>query len=57
MKRFPDGSLRRPDGTISGSDIMLREAVARVARLGAGSRAALAMASANPRRWLGIPSQ
>jgi N-acetylglucosamine-6-phosphate deacetylase len=52
VKRFPDGSLRRPDGTISGSDIMLRQAVARIARLGAGRRAAAAMASANPRRWL-----
>jgi N-acetylglucosamine-6-phosphate deacetylase len=54
VKRFKDGSLRRPDGTISGSDIMLRQAVARVARLGAGRRAAAAMASANPRRWLGL---
>jgi len=53
VKRFPDGSLRRPDGTISGSDIMLREAVARIVRLGAGKQAAVAMASANPLRWLG----
>lgn len=54
VKRFPDGSLRRPDGTISGSDIMLKQAVARIARLGAGPRGATAMASSNPRRWLGL---
>ena len=54
VKRFPDGSLRRPDGTISGSDIMLRQAVARVARLGAGRASAIRMASANPLDWLGV---
>lgn len=54
VERFPDGSLRRPDGTLAGSDITLREAVARVARLGVGHDAAVAMASANPLRWLGV---
>ncbi len=54
VERFPDGSLRRPDGTLAGSDITLREAVARVARLGVGHHAAVAMASANPLRWLGV---
>lgn len=54
VERFPDGSLRRPDGTLAGSDITLREAVARVAGLGVGHDAAVAMASANPLRWLGV---
>lgn len=54
VKRFPDGSLRRPDGTLAGSDIMLRQAVARMARLGGSEQAAVAMASANPLQWLGV---
>lgn len=54
VERFPDGSLRRPDGTLAGSDITLRQAVARVARLGTGHGAAVAMASANPLEWLGV---
>lgn len=54
VKRFPDGSLRRPDGTLAGSDITLRQAVGRVARLGVSEDAAIAMASTNPLRWLGL---
>jgi len=54
VKRFPDGSLRRPDGTLAGSDITLRQAVARIARHGMSERTAVAMASANPLRWLGM---
>jgi len=53
VERFPDGSLRRPDGTLAGSDITLREAVARVERLGVDHGDAVTMASANPLRWLG----
>lgn len=55
VQRFPDGSLRRPDGTLAGSDITLRQAVARITRLGVvNEEAAVAMASTNPLEWLGV---
>lgn len=55
VKAFPDGSLRKLDGTLAGGNRTLREIVDRVAGLGVLPRAKVeAMASSNPRELLGL---
>jgi len=55
VRLFPDGSLRKLDGTLAGGSFTLQAIVERVTRLGLlpPSRV-LAMASSNPLRMLGL---
>jgi N-acetylglucosamine-6-phosphate deacetylase len=55
VKAFPDGSLRKLDGTLAGGSFTLPSIVERVARLGVLPRSkVVAMASTNPLRMLGL---
>jgi N-acetylglucosamine-6-phosphate deacetylase len=55
VKAFPDGSLRKLDGTLAGGNASLRDIVDRVVGLGVlPRREVLAMASRNPLSLLGL---